>query len=103
MGPEGDEDHRMLPSKRILRRIAAPGHWTKKELATGPLLLQGDQDCAVTADRVVVHMAPEEADLAEDVAVVVRRWFGLEPEWVPADAMERARLRLVSTQTSATK
>lgn len=46
------------------------------------LLLQGDQDCAVTTGRVQVHLLPEEEELAPDVEAVVRRWFGVSPEWV---------------------
>ncbi len=46
------------------------------------LLVEGDQPCAVTTDRVQVHLLPEDEELAGDVATVVRRWFGVEPEWV---------------------
>jgi len=46
------------------------------------LVLQGDQACAVSAQHVEVHLQPQDRDWAEEVAAVVQRWFGLDPEWV---------------------
>ncbi|AXH96759.1 glycosyltransferase family A protein [Ornithinimicrobium avium] len=46
------------------------------------LLLQEEQECAITTDRVQVHLLPEEDVLTGAVAAVVRRWFGRDPEWV---------------------
>lgn len=49
------------------------------------LVLQGDQECAVTAGLVQVHLRAEDEELSGDVAAVVRSWFGHEPEWVRPD------------------
>lgn len=62
------------------------------------LLFAGAQDCRVSADRVEVHVQPDDEDPGvagfpidlQTVEEVVRQWFGVAPEWVRGTSLAAA-------------
>lgn len=76
-------------------------------LEASSLLLAGDQPCAVRPARVELALSPE--DVGADglpidllgVGDVVRAWFGVEPQWLPAPHLDPAQVSVVREAVGA--
>lgn len=76
-------------------------------LEASSLLLAGDQPCAVRCARVEVALSP--SDVGGDglpvdllgVGDVVRTWFGVDPQWLPAPYLTPAQVLVVREAVGA--